>query len=101
MIGIASLSFLNSSNSLMQLTTEPTMRGRVMAIRMAIVMGGTPLGAPLVGWVADHFGPRQALGVGAVAGFLAALVGIIYVARADNINRHAQMIPLTPGESLK
>jgi MFS family permease len=101
MIGIASLSFLNSSNSLMQLTTEPTMRGRVMAIRMAIVMGGTPLGAPLVGWVADNFGPRQALGVGAVAGFLAALVGIIYVARADNINRHAQMIPLTPGESLK
>jgi predicted MFS family arabinose efflux permease len=95
------LSFLNSSNSLMQLTTEPAMRGRVMAIRMAIVMGGTPLGAPLVGWVADNFGPRQALVVGAAAGFLAALVGIIYVARTDNINRASRMIPPTPGESLK
>ncbi len=102
MIGVASLSFLNSSNSLMQLSTEPMMRGRVMAIRMAIVMGGTPLGAPLVGWVADHFGPRLALCVGAAAGFLAALVGLAYRARAGDPNRAAWFkIPPTPGESLK
>lgn len=101
MIGIASLSFLNSSNSLMQLTTEPMMRGRVMAIRMAIVMGGTPLGAPLVGWVADHFGPRQALAVGAAAGFLAALVGLAHCARDNDLNRSARATPLSPGESLK
>ncbi len=81
MIGVASLTFLNSSNSLMQLSTEPTMRGRVMAIRMAIVMGGTPLGAPIVGWVADSFGPRQALAVGAVSGFGAMLAGIVYFMR--------------------
>jgi len=100
-IGIASLSFLNTSNSLMQLTTEPTMRGRVMAIRMAIVMGGTPLGAPFVGWVADRFGPRQALAVGAVAGLLAALVGIVHCARAGSVDRPSRTIPPTPGESLK
>ena len=51
------------------------MRGRVMAIYMAIAMGSTPLGAPIVGWVADAFGARWALGVAAAAGVAAAFVG--------------------------
>jgi MFS family permease len=79
MIGVASLTFMNSSNSLMQLATEPAMRGRVMAIRLAVALGGTPIGAPIVGWVADTFGPRYALGVAAAAGFAAALVGLRYL----------------------
>jgi len=74
-IGVASLTFLNTSNSLMQLSTEPAMRGRVMALRVSVALGGTPIGAPIVGWVADHFGPRSALGVGAASGFAAAIVG--------------------------
>jgi len=78
-IGVASLTFMNSSNSLMQLATEPAMRGRVMAIRLAVALGGTPIGAPIVGWVADAYGPRYALGVGAAAGFAAALVGLRYL----------------------
>lgn len=73
-IGIASLMFLTTTNSLMQLSTEPAMRGRVMAIRLAVVLGGTPIGAPIVGWVADHAGPRWAIVVGAASGFLAAVV---------------------------
>ena len=59
-----------------QLATEPAMRGRVVAILLAIALGGTPLGAPAVGWVADHFGPRWALVVGAASGFAAAVVAI-------------------------
>jgi MFS family permease len=66
--GIAALTITNSSNSLMQL------RGRVTALRVAIVMGGTPIGAPVVGWIADRCGPRWALGVGAAAGVAAAWV---------------------------
>jgi len=73
-IGVAALAFTNATNSLMQLTTEPAMRGRVMALRVAIALGGTPIGAPIVGWVANHLGPRWALGVGACAGIAAALV---------------------------
>ncbi|MDR3374902.1 MAG: MFS transporter [Ancalomicrobiaceae bacterium] len=80
-IGVASLTVLNSSNSLMQLTTEPTMRGRVMAIRLAIALGGTPIGAPIVGWVADAFGPRWSLGVGAASGFAALAVALYYLAK--------------------
>jgi MFS family permease len=81
LIGASALTFSNATNSLMQLSTEPVMRGRVMAIRLAVALGGTPIGAPIVGWVADRFGPRWALGVGAAAGFAAAIVGIRYLAK--------------------
>ena len=84
-IGVSALTFTNSTNSLMQLSTEPAMRGRVMAIRLAIALGGTPIGAPIVGWVADRFGPRWALGVGAAAGFSAAIVGIHYLRKYRNL----------------
>jgi len=70
----------------MQLSTEPVMRGRVMALRLAIGVGATPIGAPVVGWVADTLGPRWALCVGAVAGFAAAGVAIYYlIKRPSNL----------------
>ncbi|MGJ4905395.1 MFS transporter [Bradyrhizobium sp. HKCCYLS2058] len=75
-IGVAALMFTNTTNSLMQLATEPSMRGRVMALRVGVALGGTPIGAPIVGWVADSLGPRWALGVGAASGLAAALVAI-------------------------
>ena len=81
MIGVAALTFTNTTNSLMQLSTETAMRGRVMALRVGIGLGGTPIGAPMVGWVANHFGPRWSLGVGAVSGFAAALVAVYALAR--------------------
>jgi MFS family permease len=72
-VGVAALTLTNNTNSMMQLTTEPEMRGRVMAFRVAVALGGTPIGAPIVGWVANRFGPRWALGVGATSGFAAAI----------------------------
>jgi MFS family permease len=86
-IGVSALTFSNSTNSLMQLSTEPAMRGRVMAIRLAIALGGTPIGAPVVGWVADRFGPRWALGVGAASGIAAAIAGVHYLVKY----RHLRM----------
>jgi MFS family permease len=77
-IGVSAQTFTTSTIGLVQLSTEPEMRGRVMAILLAIALGGTPLGAPLVGWVADAFGPRWALGVGAGSGFCAAIAGTYY-----------------------
>ena len=78
-IGASAQTFTTTANGAMQLSIEPEMRGRVMAIFLAIALGGTPIGAPIVGWVADKFGPRWALGVGAAAGFGAAIVGICYL----------------------
>lgn len=80
-IGVAALTFTNTTNSLMQLTTAAAMRGRVMALRLGIALGGTPIGAPMVGWVANHLGPRWALGVGALSGVMAAGVGIYTMLR--------------------
>jgi MFS family permease len=80
-VGVALLTFLNSSNALMQLTTPPPLRGRVMAIRMGIALGGTPLGSPVAGWVADQWGPRWSIGIGAVAGVLSAAVAVAYMVR--------------------
>ncbi|MCE4224522.1 MFS transporter [Methylobacterium sp. C25] len=77
LVGLAFQTFTTSANGAIQLGTEPAMRGRVMAILIAITLGGTPIGGPLVGWVADHLGPRWALAVGATAGLLAALVGLL------------------------
>jgi MFS family permease len=82
-IGVSALTFTNTSNSLMQLSTEPAMRGRVMALRLAIALGGTPIGAPVVGWVANHVGPRWALGIGALAGFAAAATGLLALSRLN------------------
>ena len=79
--GVASQTLTTSTNSYVQLSTDPAMRGRVIAILLAIALGGTPIGAPIVGWVADTFGPRWALGVGAAAGFAAAAVAIHYRAK--------------------
>ncbi len=81
LIGVSAQTFTTTANGAVQLSTEPGMRGRVMAIFMAIALGGTPIGAPLVGWVADTFGARWALGVGAASGICAAFVGIRYLAK--------------------
>jgi MFS family permease len=81
LVGWSAQTFNTTANSSVQLLTEPVMRGRVMAIYMGIAMGCTPLGAPLVGWVADAYGPRWSLAVGAASGFLAALLGIAYLFR--------------------
>lgn len=81
-VGIAALTFLNTTNALVQLATTPAMRGRVMALRLTVALGGTPVGAPVVGWVADRFGPRLALGVGAASGLVAAAIGLRHMARS-------------------
>ena len=80
-VGAAGVIFTNGTNSIMQLSTDPAMRGRVMALRVGIALGGTPIGAPIVGWVANRFGPRWALGIGGSAGFAAALVAVYVLAR--------------------
>lgn len=82
-MGAAGLIFGNGTNSIMQLSTEPAMRGRVMALRVAVALGGTPIGAPITGWVANHFGPRWSLGIGAGAGFSAAAVAVYALSRRE------------------
>lgn len=85
-VGLAAQTFTTSTNSMAQISTEPHMRGRVIAILLAIALGGTPIGAPIVGWIADHLGPRWALGMGAVSGILAAAIAGLYLAERRQAN---------------
>jgi MFS family permease len=78
-IGVAALTFTTATNSMMQLSTERTMRGRVIKIRVGVALGGTAIGVPIVGWVANHFGPRWSLGIGAASGFAATVVAVYVV----------------------
>ena len=89
-IGFGAVTMLTTANGYVQTTTDPLLRGRVMALYMAVVMGGTPIGAPIVGAVANHLGPRWALGVAAVAAGVAALIGLAWlvIARGLRVVRH-------------
>jgi MFS family permease len=66
-VGATTTAFLTLGNAVMQLHSVPEMRGRVMALRAAAVLGSRPIGAPIVGWIGEHFGPRFGLGLGAMA----------------------------------
>jgi MFS family permease len=81
-IGVAVITFMTATNSMIQLSTEPIMRGRVVATGMGLMLGGTAIGAPIVGWVANHFGPRMSLGIGALSAFLAAMVAALRMAKS-------------------
>jgi MFS family permease len=82
-IGISVQTLTTTTSTLVQTSTEPAMRGRVIAILMAIIFGGTPIGSPIAGWIADHFGPRWALGVGALSGLVAAVAAMIYLWKVE------------------
>ena len=92
LIGLGAVTILTTANGYVQTTTEPALRGRVMALYMAILVGGTPIGAPIVGAVADGLGPRWALGIAAVAAAMAALIGVgwLVFSRGMRVARHPQ-----------
>jgi MFS family permease len=71
-LGAVSVAFSAGVNSAMQLAVDPVMRGRVMALYSMVFIGSTPIGAPLVGWVAEEVGPRAGLVLGAAAALTAA-----------------------------
>ncbi len=85
LIGFASLVFMTTANAMVQTTVKPSMRGRVMALYMAIFVGGTPIGAPFVGWVVNEFGPRWGLGVASLAGLMAASVCLYWLMRYKKV----------------
>lgn len=86
--GFAVVTTLTTANGYVQTTTDPALRGRVLALYMAILMGGTPLGAPIVGWVADQYGPRVAILLGAAAAFVAFAIGGIWMLSSGRVHRH-------------
>ncbi|MDR6687765.1 MFS family permease [Arthrobacter sp. 1088] len=80
-VGLASITFLNSCNTTIQLSVEPQFRGRVLALYLAILQGGTAIGAPLMGWIGTEFGARWAVASGGVVVLLTAVACVVLVSR--------------------
>ena len=79
LLGFSTSSMLTTANGFVQTTADPRVRGRVLSLYLAILMGGTPVGAPIVGAVADAFGARWTLVSGAVAGLAACAIGVTWL----------------------
>jgi MFS family permease len=92
-LGLCLLTMLNAANTTVQLSVDPAMRGRVMALYMMLVMGGTPLGAPVVGWVGATFGARWTLiGGGGLTVFGVLLaVALFHGFRTSSRSRHVTL----------
>ncbi|WP_328937968.1 MFS transporter [Streptomyces tauricus] len=84
-IGMAGLTVNVTANTAVQMGTDPAMRGRVMALFMMVFMGGTPLGAPVVGWITDAYGPRVGFAMGGVVSALAAATVGLALARVGGL----------------
>jgi MFS family permease len=80
-LGLVTLLTLTASNASIQLGVEPQLRGRVMALYVMLLMGGTPFGAPILGWVGEAFGPRWTLIGGGVLTALGVLLSAALLAR--------------------
>jgi MFS family permease len=94
--GFATLTFTTAANTSIQLGTTAVMRGRVMALYLIVFMGGTPVGAPLIGWVAEVAGARWSLLVGGAASALAAVVSAALLARRQNLKVEPHLLRRRP-----
>jgi MFS family permease len=80
-LGFTALTMITAANTTMQLATAPGLRGRVMALYLMVFMGGTPLGAPFIGWIGEQFGPRWTLIGGGGLTILGVLLSVVIFTR--------------------
>jgi MFS family permease len=91
--GLALLTFTTAANSSIQLGTTAEMRGRVMGLYMLVFLGGAPLGSPLVGWVAEEFGPRMSLVAGGLISVTATVAIGLLLARSRGVRVRSYLRP--------
>jgi MFS family permease len=91
--GAAALVFSVANNSFVQLGVDPQMRGRVMALYFMCFMGGTPVGAPLIGWISEHLGAPWGLILGGAVCVLAGLGAAAFLARGRRVRLDGGLVP--------
>ena len=98
-IGFCTITMLNSANATMQMESDPVLRGRVMALYMTVVMGGTPLGAPVIGLIGEQLGARWTLIIGGLMVLLGVVVALLVFRRMqlrtapDTVAAEAEPVP--------
>ena len=94
--GIAVLTFTTTANSTVQLGSAPHVRGRVMALYVLVFMGGTPIGAPLIGALAEAFGPRSSIVLGGAVVALSGVVAAVVMTRVRGLRLEAHLVRRRP-----
>lgn len=94
--GMAALTFTTTANSLVQLGSAPQVRGRVMALYILVFLGGKPVGGPLIGAVAEAFGPRSSIVVGGVVTAVAGLTAAVVMTRLRSLRVEAHLARRRP-----
>jgi MFS family permease len=89
LVGVSSIAFMTTSTAIVQLRSDPSMRGRVLALQAMVFLGSTPIGGPILGYVCQHFGARSGVAIGGIAAIAAGIYGM----RAVRIEAH-------PGSSI-
>ncbi|WP_424855056.1 MFS transporter [Streptomyces sp. SAI-170] len=84
-LGLFGMTINVTANTSLQMATDPVMRGRVMSLYMMVFLGGTPIGAPIAGWITDTYGPRAGLAAGGAVAALAAAVIAVILARTGGL----------------
>jgi MFS family permease len=87
-VGLSSLTLMTAANATIQLSTAPEMRGRVMALYMAIFMGGTPVGAPIIGWIGQTFGARYTILIGGGMSIVTAFAAVLWLQYSQGMKVH-------------
>lgn len=91
LLGFGGVLLVATTNGYIQTTTDDIYRGRVMAIFSTLLIGSTPIGSPLIGWVSNAFGPRWALGVAALGGLIATVIALVWMRSSHNITTMATL----------
>ncbi|MDQ1438849.1 MAG: hypothetical protein QOK43_2478 [Acidimicrobiaceae bacterium] len=97
--GAASITFMATANSTLQLNSSPEMRGRVMALYVLVFLGSTPIGGPIVGWVAQTWGPRASLVLGGVACLVGAALASSSLLRSRRRRALAEAVSMPGSEA--
>ena len=97
-VGFAAMSFAITANSTMQLHSRANMRGRVMALYGVIFLGSTPIGAPIIGWVGQHLGPRAGFALSGIAALAAAAYGLYVDGAFPTADSRARFLPVAHAE---
>jgi MFS family permease len=84
-VGLASLTMMTAANSTVQMSTDPAVRGRVMSLYMMVFLGATPIGSPIVGWIAEQFGARWSIGIGSISALLVSSGAALWAVRRWNL----------------
>jgi MFS family permease len=86
-VGMASILYLTATTAIVQLEARSDMRGRVLALQTTLLVGTTPVGGPLLGWLADTFGGRAPILLGGIAALVAAALGYAVSTRFNTGSR--------------